>query len=63
MIEKLKFLLYRIKSEALRIFGDVKIFKWPLFVVYDPDAYGMDGEAVEDVMRVKYKCDAVFQAA
>lgn len=52
MIEKLKFLLYRIKSEALRIFGDVKIFKWPLFAVYDPDAYGMDGDHIQRALKI-----------
>ena len=26
------------------MFGDIKVFKWPLWIVYDPDDFEVTGE-------------------
>lgn len=33
-------------SKFLNIFGDIKVFKWPLFMVYDPVLYQVSGRIV-----------------
>ena len=32
------------------MFGDVKIFKYPLFILYNPKGYMMKGEDVRQVL-------------
>lgn len=44
-------LFYYIKSKFLTFFGDIKYFKFPFFLVYDPDEYLIDGEKTRDIMR------------
>lgn len=34
----------------LKIFGDIKVFKWPFFLVYDPSGYKVRGEEVREVI-------------
>jgi len=34
----------------LKVFGDIKVFKWPLFVIYDPSGYRVKGEDVREVI-------------
>lgn len=34
----------------LTVFGDIKVFSWPLFVVYDPGSYRVKGEDMREVM-------------
>jgi hypothetical protein len=36
----------------LTIFGDIKIYKRPLFLVYDPGSYLVKGEDIREVIRV-----------
>ena len=48
----MKKLLYRFWSRFLTRLGDVKIFKWPLWMIYDPDDYQVSGENVLEVMDV-----------
>ena len=48
----MKKLLYKIWSKFLTIVGDVKIFKFPLFMVYDPEYFKMTGDKIIDVMNV-----------
>lgn len=43
MIKKLGKFTYIIWSKFLEMFGNVKIFKWPMFLVYDPTVFSIDG--------------------
>lgn len=36
--------LYKIWSKFLTMFGNIKIFKWPLFLVYDPNYFNVGGK-------------------
>jgi hypothetical protein len=35
----MKKILYKLWTKFLTAFGNVKIFRWPLFLVYDPDDF------------------------
>lgn len=37
-------------QKFLTIFGDIKIFRWPLFLLYHPVGYGVKGEDVREVI-------------
>lgn len=36
----------------LKFFGDVKVFRFPFFIVYDPGSYHVKGADTRDVMRL-----------
>ena len=36
----------------IKIFGDIKVFKWPMFVVYDPGSYQVKGTDMREVIDV-----------
>lgn len=39
----MKKFLYKAWSRFLTAFGNVKLFRWPFFLIYDPDDYGVTG--------------------
>lgn len=41
-----------IVEKTLTMFGDVKVFRWPFFVLYDPGSYRVKGEAMREAMKV-----------
>lgn len=38
-----------LKRKFLTIFGDIKVYKWPMFVVYDPSQY-LSGDKLEGIL-------------
>ena len=44
--------IYEIWSKFLTTFGNVKVFSWPMFLVYDPDDYAVSGKQVLDIIDV-----------
>ena len=40
----MKRFLHKIKSKFLTMFGDLKVFRFPFFLIYDPDDYAISGE-------------------
>ena len=44
--------LYKIQAKLLTWFGNIKIFKWPLFIVYDPTCYQVFGQQILDILEV-----------
>ncbi|MBF5041867.1 hypothetical protein FGE12_05650 [Aggregicoccus sp. 17bor-14] len=34
----------------LTVFGDIKVFRWPLFMIYDPGSYRVKGQHMREVM-------------
>ena len=36
----------------LTVFGDIKVFSWPLFMVYDPGSYRVKGQHMREVMNL-----------
>lgn len=47
----MKKIIYWLKSKFLTFFGDIKYFKFPFFLVYDPDDYLIDGPKIRDIMK------------
>ena len=48
----MKKLLYRLWSGFLTIFGNIRIFKWPMWVVYDPTYFKVTGEYAERIQEI-----------
>lgn len=57
----MKKFLYKLWSKFLTAFGNVKIFKWPLFLVYDPDDFQVTGDKVLDIMDTLWPGDIVLR--
>lgn len=51
----------KIKSWFLKIFGDIKIFKWPMFIVYDPVLYQISGAKLREVVSALQPGDIVVR--
>jgi hypothetical protein len=54
--------LYPLKRVALTIFGDIKIFRWPFFVVYHPTSFRIKGTDTRDIMEAIQPGDVVMRA-
>ncbi|MES2047312.1 MAG: YiiX/YebB-like N1pC/P60 family cysteine hydrolase [Pseudomonadota bacterium] len=55
-------LLYGLKRFALTIFGDIKIFKWPLFVIYQPTSFRIKGSDTRKIEWSLRPGDVVMRA-
>ena len=54
-------MLTKIKNGFLKIFGDIRIFKWPFFLVYMPQGYLVKGEDVREVIETIKPGDIVIR--
>jgi Orthopoxvirus protein of unknown function (DUF830). len=45
-------LINNLKTGFLRMFGDIKVFKWPMFILYDPGSYKVKGEDMREVIKI-----------
>ena len=48
----MKFIWYKIKSYILTIFGDLHIYKYPMFIVYNPNGYKINGDNIEQILKI-----------
>jgi hypothetical protein len=53
--------LYGRKRFVLTIFGDIKIFKWPLFVIYQPTSFRIKGSDTRKIMTNIQPGDVVMR--
>ena len=53
--------LYKIWAKFLTWFGNIKIFKFPLFVVYDPSMYKMDGKHIIKAFQLLQPGDVILR--
>ena len=53
--------LYKIWSKFLTMFGDIKVFKWPLWIVYDPDDFEVTGEKTAQMLKLLEPGDVVVR--
>ena len=42
----------KLKRQFLTCFGDIKVFRWPMFIVYDPGSYLIKGELIREVINL-----------
>ncbi len=54
--------LYGFKRVALTIFGDIKIYKWPMFVIYQPTSFRIKGSDTRAIMASLLAGDVVMRA-
>lgn len=47
----MKKFIYKYWSLFLKMFGDIKCFKFPLWLVYDPDDYQVTGQQVLEIIK------------
>jgi len=45
----------------LKIFGDIKIFPWPMFIIYNPEGYGVKGEDVRKIIQLSKPGDILVR--
>ena len=53
--------LYKAWSKFLTAFGDIKIFRFPFFIVYDPDDYQVTGQDTLDIMAALKPGDIILR--
>ena len=57
----MKKLMYKVWSKFLTWFGNIKVFKFPMFLVYDPSDYTMDGKHIQEAMHILQPGDVVLR--
>lgn len=57
----MKTFLYKIWSKFLTFFGDIKIFKFPMFIVYDPFYFKMTGEKILEAIEILEPGDCILR--
>lgn len=55
-------LIYSIKRKLLTIFGDIKIFKWPMFVIYHPVSFKVKGHHTREIINLLEPGDVVMRS-
>ncbi len=57
----MKRLLYILQSKFLTVFGNIKVFKWPLFIVYDPTSFKVTGEQILEILKALQPGDVILR--
>lgn len=52
---------YELKAKFLTRFGAIKVYKTPMFIVYDPSTYDMTGQKILQVLDVLQPGDVVLR--
>ena len=50
----------KLRNWFLKIFGDIKVFPYPLWLVYDPDQYFIDGAKLREILDTVQPGDILF---
>jgi hypothetical protein len=45
----------------LKVFGDIKVFRWPLFIIYDPGSYLVKGYDMRQVIKIARPGDILLR--
>ncbi len=57
MSDFLSGLLHNIKVAFLHVFGRIKIYRWPMFIIYDPKGYDVTALGIRKAMAIAKKGD------
>lgn len=55
-------LIYKIKSFILTIFGDIKVFKSPFFIVYHPTTFKVKGQETRKISSMIQPGDVIMRS-
>lgn len=61
MIKKIQKIFNNGWTRFLDFFGDIKLFKYPFFLVYDPSFFQMTGEKIEEAMTILQPGDIILR--
>lgn len=50
-----------IRNKTLKIFGDIKVFKYPFFMLYDPGSYLVKGKDMREVIKLVKEGDILIR--
>jgi len=53
--------IYKAWAKFLTVFGDIKVFRFPMFLVFDPDDFQVTGEKTLEIMDVVRPGDVVLR--
>ena len=48
-------------TRLLDVIGDIKVFKYPFFLVYDPSFFQMTGQKIEEAMKILQPGDIILR--
>ena len=51
----------KLTNGFIKVFGDIKVFKWPFFLVYDPGSYLVKGYEMREVLDVLQPGDILLR--
>lgn len=54
-------MLTKIYNSTLKIFGDLKVYKFPFFILYDPGSYLVRGNEIREVMNTLQPGDILIR--
>ena len=57
----MKKLIYECWSKFLAFFGDIKVFSYPFWLVYDPDDFQVGGKKVLDIIKTLKPGDVILR--
>ncbi len=52
---------YELKAKFLTRFGSIKVFRFPMFIVYDPSYFDMSGKKIRDVLEILEPGDIILR--
>ena len=50
-------IIHNVKIAFLYVFGRIKVYKWPMFIVYDPKGYEVKAFGIRKAMSLAKKGD------
>ena len=53
--------LYELQAKFLMWFGNIKLFKWPMFIVYDPSTFKIPGWQILDILQILQPGDVILR--
>ncbi len=54
-------IIQAIRNKTLKIFGDIKVFKYPFFMLYDPGSYLVKGKDMREVIKLVKEGDILIR--
>ena len=57
----MKKFLYKLQASFLTMFGNIKVFRWPFFLVYDPSVFSMTGQKILKVRDILQPGDIILR--
>lgn len=58
----MKKFFYKIKAKLLTIFGDIKVYRWPMFIIYAPKTFRVKGFHTRTIMNLIKPGDVLMRS-